>query len=137
MPRRIRETALQGTAGVVAGGEPDGYTDKIIKYVPGDVIAAWTAAVAIINGTVGIPGNKVLLICFAVGLIATYFWTIKQTAAPNQPPAYKQALVATGAFLVWVISLGDLDAALGTFMNWNTAYAKLLLICFTLFSGLI
>lgn len=137
MARRIRDKALQGTAGPVPGGEPDGYADKIVKYVPADVVAAWTAAVAIIKGTVGIPTGRVLLICFIAGLVATYFWTIKQTAAASQPPAVKQAFVATVAFVVWVLALGDLDAVLGAFMNWNAAYAKLLLIGFTLVSGLI
>jgi hypothetical protein len=161
MPRRIREFALQihpggagaaAAAGGPAGGgggpvipaaaaaaaaQPDGYLDKVVKYVPADVIAAWTAAVAIIQGAVGIPTSTVLLICFVVGLGLTFWWTLAQTDAPGQPPAYKQAGIATCAFLVWVLALGDLDTALGTlsFMTWNAAYAKLLLIAFTAVSG--
>ena len=136
MARRIREQALQGTAGgTVPGGEADGYLDRVVKYVPADVIAAWTAAVAIIKGAGGIPSGRVLLICFVVGLGLTYWWTLSSTNAQNQPPATKQAIVATIAFLVWVLALGDLNTALSAVMSWNEAYAKLLLIAFTVVSG--
>ena len=135
MARRIREQALQGTAGAaVPGGEADGYLDKVVKYVPADVIAAWTAAVAIIKGTAGIPSGRVLLICFAVGLGLTYWWTLSSTKSQSQPPATKQAIVATFAFLVWVLALGDLNAPLIA-VGWNEAYARLLLILFTVVSG--
>ena len=132
MPRRIRDFALQSTQG---GGQTDGYFDRVVKYVPADVIAAWTAAVAIIKGAVGIPTGTVMLVCFVVGLAVTFWWTLRQTNEPSQPPAYKQAAVATVAFLVWVLALGDLDAALKAVAAWNEAYAKLLLILFTLVSG--
>ena len=132
MPRRIREFALQSTQG---GGEADGRLDRVVKYVPADVIAAWTAAVAVIKAATGIPSATVLLICFVVGLGATFWWTLKQTAEPNQPPAYKQAWIALAAFLVWVLALGDLDAALKAVVAWNQAYAKLILIGFTLISS--
>ncbi len=132
MPRRVRDFALQSTQG---GGEADGYLDRVVKYVPADVIAAWTAVVAIVKGAVGIPNVTVLLICFVVGLGLTFWWTLKQTETAAQPPAYKQAIIATVAFLVWVLALGDLNDVLKVVMAWNEAYAKLILIAFTLVSG--
>jgi FtsH-binding integral membrane protein len=132
MPRRVREFELQSTQG---GGEADGYLDRVVKYVPADVVAAWTAAVAVIKGTIGIPSIAVLLVCFIVALGLTFWWTLQQTKTENQPPAYKQAAVATVAFLVWVLALGDLNDALKAVTAWNEAYAKLILIAFTLVSG--
>ena len=133
MPRRIRDFALQSTQG---GGQTDGYFDRVVKTVPADVIAAWTAAIAIINGAVGIPTVPVILACFVVGLGITFWWMLRQTKEANQPPAHKQAAIATVAFAVWVLALGDLDAPLkAVFARWNEAYAKLLLIVFTLVSG--
>lgn len=132
MPRRVREFSLQSIQG---GGEPDGYLDRVVKYVPADVIAAWTAAVAVIKGAVGIPNVLVMLICFVVGLGLAFWWTLKQTATAGQPPAYKQAIIATLAFLVWVLALGDLNDALKVVTAWNEAYAKLILIAFTFVSG--
>jgi hypothetical protein len=134
MPRRVREFSLQSTQG---GGEPDGYFDRVVKYVPADVIAAWTAAVAIIKGAVGIPSATVLLVCFVIAIGLTCWWTIQQTKTATQPPATKQAIVAAIAFVVWVLALGDLDESLKqlVYAGWNAAYAKLLLIAFTLVSG--
>jgi hypothetical protein len=113
MPRRIRELALHSTKGdVLPGGGADGYLDKVVKYVPADIIAAWTAAVAIIKGAVGISSVPALLICFVVALGLTYWWMLKSTAVSGQPPATKQAVVAVVAFAVWVLALGDLNDAL-------------------------
>src|SRR4051812_10582409 len=112
MPRRIRDFALQDTTGGGASGAPDGYFDRVVKYVPADVIAAWTAAVAIIKGAVGIPGPTVLLICFVIGIGLPCWWTISQPSPPGQPPAIKQAIVAGVAFLIWVLALGDIDEPL-------------------------
>jgi hypothetical protein len=138
MPRRIRDFALMSAGGTPGPGTaPDGYTDKVVKYVPADVVAAWTAAVAVIKGAVGIPSGTVLWICFAVGLVLAFLWTLKQTHEPGQPPAHKQAFVALVAFAVWVLALGDLDTALSVIKGWNPAYAKLILIGFTAVSGLI
>ena len=95
MPRRIRDFALQSTQG---GGQTDGYFDRVVKTVPADVIAAWTAAIAIINGAVGIPTVPVILACFVVGLGITFWWMLRQTKEANQPPAHKQAAIATVAF---------------------------------------
>jgi hypothetical protein len=134
MGRRIRETTLHAAGAPVPGGEADRYVDKVVKYVPADVVAAWTAAVAIIKGTAGLP-LLVLLICLVVALGVTFWWTLKWTNEPNQPPAYKQAIISSVAFLVWVLALGDLNDALKTFELWNDAYAKLILIAFTLISG--
>lgn len=136
MPRRIREFALQSVDGAeIPGGKSDGYLDKVIKYVPADVVAAWTAAVAIIKGAVGIPSIVVLLICFAVGLVVTCWWTLALTKTAGQPPAIKQAIVALFAFAVWVLALGDLNDVLNLIPIWHEAYAKLILIGFTLISG--
>lgn len=139
MARRIREYALHAAGAPVPGGDPDGYLDKIVKYVPADVIAAWTAVVAIIKGATGIPSGTVLLICCVVGLVVTYWWTLKSTETAGQPPATKQCIVATIAFLVWVLALGDLNVPLAELLKpvfaWNEVYPKLLLIAFTLVSG--
>jgi hypothetical protein len=134
MGRRIRETTLQSAGGPVPGGEADRYVDKVVKYVPADVIAAWTAAVAIIKGTAGLP-RPVLLICLLFALGVTFWWTLRSTKEPNQPPAYKQAIISSVAFVVWVLALGDLNDVLKAWEFWNDAYAKLILIAFTLVSG--
>jgi len=131
MARRIREKTLQAAGATVPGGEADGYTDKIVKYVPADVIAAWTAAIAVIKGASTLS-PWLILVCLLVGLAVTYWWTLRQTATEHQPPAYWQAFIAAIAFLVWVLALGDLNDVLPA---WHPEYGKLILIGFTLISG--
>jgi hypothetical protein len=137
MSRRIRTVALQG----VTGGEADNYFDRAVKYVPADVVAAWTAVVAVIKGAADIAADKrptVLLICLVIGVVATFAWTFmhtKDSAAkpPTQRPAYIQSAVATIAFVVWVLALGDLNGMWGI----TATIGKLALIGFTLVSGFI
>ncbi|MBV9829716.1 MAG: hypothetical protein JO001_29195 [Alphaproteobacteria bacterium] len=139
MSRRIHELSMQAAGGAaVAPGvsKPDDYFDKAVKYVPADVIAAWTAIVALVNKTAGIPSNPVLLVCFAVVLAITFWWTLRQTDTPGQPKAVKQAVVAVIAFAVWVLALGDLNGPISAaYAGWDAAYGKIVLILFTLVSG--
>jgi hypothetical protein len=137
MSRRIRTVALQG----VTGGEADKYFDRTVKYVPADVVAAWTAVVAVIKGAADIAADNrptVLLICLVVGVVAAFVWTFINTKdrsanPPTQRPAYVQSAVATIAFVVWVLALGDLNGMLGI----TETIGKLAVIGFTLVSGII
>jgi hypothetical protein len=120
----------------VAGkaGAPDTYFDKVVKYIPSDIVAAWTAATGLIKSAANVPTNTVLWICFAVGILLTAAWTWRQTNIANQPPAKKQILISTIAFGVWVFALGAPFDALGWY---RPLYASLLLICYTLVVGLV
>ncbi|HEX4632064.1 MAG TPA: hypothetical protein VH188_13985 [Chthoniobacterales bacterium] len=130
MPRRIITTAPQATGSQAV----DTYTDKIIKYIPADVVAAWVAASGIIAGAAAtFPKNTALWACFAFGVVVTPLWTLRQTRAPGLPPAYKQAVVSTFAFIVWVFALGGPFLSLGFY---NAIWGSLLLIGFTLIVGL-
>ena len=136
MTRAIVEYGLQGTKG---SEDTDKYFDKIVKYVPADVIAAWTAAVAVIKGDRTLP-EGVLPICFVLGLAATAWWTRRNFKPAVPQPSQvktKQIVVAVVAFAVWALALGDLNDYLVTLSFWHQAYAKLLLIGFTLVSGAI
>ncbi|WP_128923175.1 hypothetical protein [Bradyrhizobium guangxiense] len=139
MPRRIREFSLQA-AGGQPGGAADGYLDKVVKYVPADIIAAWTAIAGVLRPVVGTqPATgahlTLLVICFLIVMGVAYWWTLKATAEAGQPPATKQAIVAVIAFVVWVLALGDLQDALKLLSWWDIVYAKVILILFTLISG--
>jgi len=131
MPRRIITTQYQSTA----GSAPDTYFDKIIKYIPTDIVAAWVAATGLV-ATAGnaVPATKLLWICLVVGIIFTPLWTLRQTRMPGVPPAYKQSVVSTCAFVVWVFALGGPFATLAFY---HPVYGSLLLIAFTLAVGLI
>lgn len=127
MPRAIVSEALHAGGGI---GEVDTYFDKIIKYIPADIVGAWVAA----NGVVRIadprPGSRTLWLMFLGGLVLCAAWTFVQVARTNKQAAPLQTLVSVGAFTVWVYALG------GPFPDWLGWYkpvtASLLLIGYTL-----
>jgi hypothetical protein len=129
MSRRI--ITSQHQAAVAGAPKLDGFFDRVLKYIPADVVAAWTAVRGLVEAAQGVPKDTVLWIAAAVGLVFTALWTHKNTKVEGQPPAKTQIAMATAAFAVWVIAIGNPP------VNWNALYGSLLLIAFTLFSGLI
>lgn len=132
MSRRVITTQLQARD----GGEFDTYFDKVVKYVPADIVSAWVAAKGVIESAAVGSKQLVLWICLAIGLVMAFVWTLKQTAQQGKPPAIRQAVVATGAFLVWTIALGEPFASLLGRAQQSLSGA-LLLIFYTLAVGLI
>lgn len=106
----------------------------MVKYIPADVVAAWTAATGLINSTPNIPRNLVFWIAFIIGIILTALWTLKQTAEPKKRLAITQTTIAVGAFTIWVIALGGPFATLGFY---NSVYGSLLLVGYSLVTGLV
>jgi hypothetical protein len=71
---------------------------------------------------------RILWIVFTFGILLTFLWKLKQTQLRVQ------AAISTGAFIVWVFALGGPFSSL----NWyNPLYGTLVLIGFTLVTGLI
>jgi hypothetical protein len=125
MSIRINTKALHGAGGT---GGTDTYFDKVVKYIPSDVVGAWVAAAGAVKAAVGVPQSSLLWIVFAFGVVVTALWKLKQTKLPMQ------AAISTGAFAVWVFALG------GPFeqLSWyNPVYGTLLLIGYTLITALI
>jgi hypothetical protein len=131
MSRRIQTVSLQATG----GADADQFFDRVIKYIPADVVGGWVAAMGII-GTAGPDPHRptVLWVAFAAGLLLTAAWTYVQTREPGKPPAVAQVVVATLAFAVWVFALGGPFTTLDWYVQY---YGSLLLIAFTLGVGLI
>ena len=130
MSRRIITKQLDAAG---AGGEIDTYFDKVIKYIPADIVAAWTAVTGLITGTDKIPVgfNWILLIVF---IALTAGWTYKQTLTKGQSIAVTQIIISSIAFIVWVFALGGPFAEL----EWYTpVYGSILLILYTLIVPLI
>jgi len=129
MSRRIVSTQLQANQ----AGSVDTYFDRVVKYIPADIIAAWTTATGLIAVAAGLSRN-VLWIVFFVLLVLTPFWIMKTTDKPNQPHAKTQIAIGTIAFAVWVFALGGPFAQLGFY---KPVYGSLILIFYTLVVALI
>lgn len=128
-----RRVAAAGGAPPLPPVEIDTYFDKVVKYIPADIVGAWVAVTGLISSASGIPRQTVLWVAFGVGLILTAWWTLKQTTVPGRRPGVTQAIISTGAFAVWVFALG------GPFQHvpGQQVYGSLLLILYTLVVALI
>src|SRR5215470_8471890 len=133
MSRRIVSTKLEaaGTAQQI-----DTFSDRLIKYIPADIVSAWVAAKGLVESSAISSKQVVLWVCFGVGVVLTALWTLKQTAMPGKKPAVTQTIIVTGAFIVWTIALGEpFSTLLGS--TEQALYGSLLLIFYTLLVGLI
>lgn len=128
MRRRVITMQYQGAAN--KGETPDTYADKVVKYIPSDVVAAWVPVSGIVRGAASdINATVVMWVAFVVGVVVTAAWTWKQTRVAGMTTPTKQILISTCAFGVWVI-------ALGAPFNLNPVIGSLLLIGYTLVVGL-
>lgn len=133
MTRRIIAKQYQSA---LPGTEVDTYFDKIIKYIPADILGAWVAVNGLIEGAgETVARNTSLWIAFIIGTVITALWTYKQTKHPRKPPAITQIAISTGAFIVWVYaSGGPFESA--NFL-YNPTYGSMLLIFYTLLVALV
>jgi len=129
--RRVTPTQLQASGGA---DQVDGFFDRVVKYIPSDIVAAWTALTGLVAGATAIPANRVLWILFAVMTVLTYVWTLRQTALPGARPARTQAAIATVSFVVWVFALGGPFAGVAWYAP---VYGSIALIIYTLSVGLV
>jgi len=111
------------------GTKLDGYFDKLIKYIPTEIVGGWIAITGLIKSASDIPTNTILWILLVIftGLTAVYI--LKQTFEPKKPLAIKQTSISTIAFMVWVFALGEPFESLSFY---NPVYGSVLLILFNL-----
>ena len=131
MGRRIITQRFEGTAGV---NTKDYYFDRLVKYIPGDVLGAWVAAQGLIKSASDVPQSLLLWVSFGVGVVLTGVWTLIQTndgkkSEKKKPIAKTQILISMGAFVVWVFALGG---PFVTLSDYRPVYGSLLLIFYTL-----
>jgi hypothetical protein len=132
MGRRIVTVAFQARAGA---REVDTYFDRVVKYIPADVVSAWVFVIATINSAPDdVPKAAIEWGAFAFGLLFTALWTWRQTQEPQRPPAVTQIAIATTAFAVWVLALGGPFATLSCY---RPLYGSLGLVAYTLVAGLV
>jgi hypothetical protein len=132
MSRRIVTEEYQA-AGVA--GQKDDYVDRILKYIPSDIVAGWLFLSGLILSVDDKHRQRLLLwIVFVVLIPLTVAWTLKQTRVPNKPPAWTQTAIATGSFVVWVFAIGGPFATLSWY---DTVYGSIVLVLYTISIGLV
>ena len=129
MSRRIITSRLQAKEDV----KLDNYWSRVVKYVPGDVIAAWLALSGLLAGRTTAK-TDVLWAVFGVLVVITPISVLRATQEKGLPLARAQAMLSTVAFAVWVFAIGQPFSHYGFY---DASYGGAAIILFTLVSGLI
>lgn len=132
MGRRIISARYEATQ---TGDAVDGYFDRIIKYVPADVVGGWIAVTGIVGPkTEANDPYPILWGACVFGIVFTFAWTWRQTSGRGFKSAWTQCGIATLAFVVWVFALGGPFHAFGWYQE---KLGSIVLIGFTLLTGLV
>jgi hypothetical protein len=135
MGRRIVTKRLEANLPGAKSISVDGYFDRVIKYIPSDVVAAWTGVTGLVNADAQAPQSTLLWILFGIFTLLTAGWTWKQTNERGRSTATTQILLATFSFVIWVFALGGPFATLEGF--YRPLYGSLVLIVYTFVVGLV
>lgn len=133
MGLRIVSEELQ--SGAEPNIPPDGYVDRIRKYIPTEAVGFWLATSSMIQSAgTDVPKIGLLWLFFVIGLVFTFEWTRRRTNESGKPTAWTQIWISCGAFIVWVFAAG------GPFAAWDLyrpLYGGLLLITYTTAVGFV
>jgi len=108
--------------------KPDDYRDRLIKYIPGDVVAIYLSILALIK-TADPHKTPIMTIEWIIfGLI--FLVSIPWQRRVMKIDKWQQVAIGTIAFLIWAISLGDPFAT--AWSAWyQPLYGTILLMLFT------
>ncbi len=112
----------------------DNYVQKVVRYIPGEVAAAYMTASGLVIAATGIPTMLILwIVIAAVGVVSVPWLYLATRVAGKRAPIY-QIAVGVVAYCCWVFALhGSL-----LFPGWyHGLYGALILIFFTLAAPLI
>jgi uncharacterized membrane protein len=134
MGRRINTVSYQAADG--SGQKGDDFFDRIVKLIPGDVVAGWLAITSAAKAAPNLSSEKMLWTVFVGGLALAGVWTWIKSSEPKKPKPYIQMAVSTVAFLVWAYATGGAPP-LWPGAIYNPLHATILIAGFTAISGLV
>jgi hypothetical protein len=111
----------------------DTYIDRLVKYLPADVIVIW---ILILNSSKSMSISQLpILLWFIVivFLVLTFLWIIRTTSEPGKPPAVAQASLSTLGMLIIMVAIGP---PFDTIPGYMPLYGQLFLITYTLITPL-
>ena len=138
--------------------DDDGYIQKIIKYIPAEIVTGYTALVGYLSvgANTEIPHyyKTYYLILLCILIVITPVWTFfavldTETTEPTKQKkrAYFHAFIATVAFAIWVYAVGNvlLKAVLCNCTNtgcadcgyYSPVLGSIILVLFTIMTPLI
>lgn len=113
--------------GEAAGTTPDSYQDRLLKYIPAEVVTLYAAASKGVAGldSFSASGKRgFALFSFVFCMVASAVVTHLQTRKVSKPPATGQIVIATAAFAVWALALGvpQIDQIAGFRWWWHDVW---------------
>ncbi|MFL5538295.1 MAG: hypothetical protein ACJ8J0_04855 [Longimicrobiaceae bacterium] len=106
---------------------PDDYKDRLLKYIPGDVIALYVALDGIVStvvagGQVSVATLRWIILAFVAAVTPLYLWRVAKVKKPAQ------IAISFVALLVWAFYLGG---PFRTLSFYQPVYGALLFPAFT------
>lgn len=134
--RIVQERIIQTGVGRLRSGEWRAavlkeYGERVAKYVPAEIVAAYIAA----NGAATGANNAGLLftVIFAACIVCTPVYITRFATTTKE--AWTNGVLATLAFIVWAYATGG---GLIAYLDWyDPAAGSVILVVFTLVSGAI
>ncbi|MCL2932429.1 MAG: hypothetical protein MGG11_09200 [Trichodesmium sp. MAG_R03] len=103
MSRCIVETELQSSGNK---SDVDNYLDKIMKYIPSEIVGVWITIKTMVEGNDNVPENSILWGIFIFCLFLTFAYIRLLPAGFKRKPTVKQGIISVGAFMIWAIAIG-------------------------------
>ena len=129
------EHRLDATAGFAQGADQtpplpeDKYKDRLLKYIPAEVVTFYLTLTALLGTATGLPWWLGWVV-FTVGIVATWCYL----RYPLKVKDFAQLIIACFAFVIWVFALG------GPFKDlawYKPIYGGLLLPAYTFFIAMV
>ena len=101
------EHRLDATAGFAQGADQtpplpeDKYKDRLLKYIPAEVVTFYLTLTALLGTATGLPWWLGWVV-FTVGIVATWCYL----RYPLKVKDFAQLIIACFAFVIWVFALG-------------------------------
>jgi hypothetical protein len=104
--RTARDARIDAARGTASRRPEDGWLEKIVTYIPTEIVGAYVAIVALLGEPGDLAGERALWISFLALLAFTPLYVLYAASRPGLPRPAFQALAAMLAFAAWAAALG-------------------------------
>jgi fucose 4-O-acetylase-like acetyltransferase len=93
--------------------QDDGYFKKVVKYIPAEIIGAYTFCIGLVSSDTTANFHLFPWILFGLLVFTPVYMYLSVVDNPNNDPLNKRKLalfhsaIASIAFLIWIYALGD------------------------------
>lgn len=122
---RKRGLAGVDSSGEQYAGEPDGYRERLLKYIPAEVVALYLSLTTMLQADTTNVHSAIygwIALAFAAGVTPLYLWRIQNVTKAQQ------LLLSTISLVVWAFALGGPFKSLDWY---DASLASLVLACST------